>query len=115
MVQELQIGGTRGCWNHDLRDANAEPALVSSLVSLAPAGAGAGHCPAGCAAAALSARSALSLRQSGFDPDALALGDRRAGGARQCSAGPDRPDPAADGHLLGGCALLLPLRHRLGG
>src|SRR5437899_9331631 len=100
-----------GCRDDELRHAIAAP----TLVSLAPGGAGDGRGGPCGPSPALPDRAALSLRQSSLDPDALALGHWRAGGARERVARPDCPDPAADRRLLGGWAFLLPLRHRLGG
>ena len=67
----------------------------------------------GAGAAALSDRAALSLRRSGLDRDAVALGDRPARRAHRGAARPDRAGAAARGDLGRGRQLLHPSRDRL--
>ena len=66
-------------------------------------------------AAALSAGAALSFRQSGLDPDAVALGDRRAGRAELRADRPHGAGLPVTVDRLGGRPLLQPSRRRLAG
>src|SRR5215813_8664535 len=79
----------------------------------APPGLGLGARHHGGGAAALCPGAALPHRQSGFDPDALALGKRRARGAKLRADRAHGAFAADDRDRVRGWPLLQPSRHRL--
>src|SRR6516165_12295468 len=91
----------------------AAPCQTTAAPMAVPPGVGLGARHVGGGAAALSPGAALSDRQSGFDPDALALGKRRARRAKLRADRAHGAGAADDRDRVRGWPLLQPSRHRL--
>src|SRR5262245_55590179 len=88
-------------------------ATAAALPMAVPPGVGLGARHHGGGAAALSPGAALPHCQSGLDPDALALGKRRARGAKLRADRAHGAGVADDRDRVRGWPLLQPPRHRL--
>src|SRR5215467_15996058 len=91
----------------------AAPCQTTAAPMAVPPGVGLGARHFGGGAAALSPGAALPDRQSGFDPDALALGNGRARRAKLRADRAHGAGAADDRDRLRGWPLLQPSRHRL--